>query len=252
MHPTARIPISEITIRSIYSDAGGKVHNDERSHFRIDKGALEQTYSFFSTLTNQHLLDQRFAMRRSGSWGNKLLLKDAATHDQLLFWHTVNTDIESMAEDYAQDADDVMTLSERIGVSLLPSINKAHSGYAHVRHSGQYVIFADHASGRDNQDTACNLIAATHASGLLEEHAEKSGYVTFSEKGIHMPSWFPTEVPEENMQFVAPEMSGIRVYRDILVETVILVQRGELTASEATDVAIERLREEFGDQLIVE
>lgn len=240
------------TITPLYMQSGGKILASGPDDLRMDRAALEQTYAALAMLNNHSLFDQRMAISSFNDWGNKLLMKDAAAHSRFLFWHATIVEMQHMATDYAGTDGDADLLGDSIGVALLPAMTDIGTGYAHISHTGAYVIFAEEATGRRNQSAACDLLAATLASDIMKEHAEKTGYITFSSDGLYLPSWFPTDLPTERIQFNPPVVLGIDDYRRILTESAVHVERGELTAGEAVNVAVERLRNEFGDRLTVE
>ncbi|MEM7530870.1 MAG: extracellular solute-binding protein [Chloroflexota bacterium] len=240
------------TIEGIYVHVGGRYTDQEQRQLIVNRQALEQAYSFLATLHRHQLFDTRMAMASFADWGNKVILKDASIHERVLFWHTYNTERQSLAMSYLNSPDDATTLDDHIGVALLPSSTIDQPGYSLLSSSGDYVIFDNQATGQANQQAACHLLAATQASGLLKRHTQKSGIPTFTEGGFTLPEWFPSDLRTETMIWSMSPVKNIYTYGDILKEVGVRVERGELTASDAVDVAVERLRDTLGSQLIVE
>jgi len=240
------------SIESIYLDAGGKFSDEKRSNLVVNLEAIETSYSFLASLAKHQLLDTRLAIPSFDDWGNKLLMRDGAIHDRYLFWHTYSSGFPRMALDYMDKPSNTALLNQQIGVALLPSHAKERPGHSLLINSGQYVIFSQNATGRNYQEMACKLLAATQESGLYKQHTPKSGHLTFFTDGFVLPEWLPPQISLDVLIWTPPHLPKIDEYRNTLTEMGMRVESGELTARDAADKTVERLRDVLGSQLIVE
>jgi len=251
--------VQRTTIESLYVHGGGQFVDQERQQLLIQHNALEQTYSFLAALHRHQLLDATLAIPSFGDWGNKLILRDAAAYNRVLFWQAHASEFPRLAMDYQtinhgdiNVQSDTAMLNKQIGIALIPATTKNRMAYTRLVNSGQYVIFAPQATGRTNQEAACDLFAATYNSDLLKKHGQKSGLITFVDGGFYLPDWFSSQLSLDSLIWLPPYFPKINEYSEIIVETGVRVELGELNASEAVGVAIQRLRDTFGSQIIVE
>lgn len=238
------------TVDDLYRAFHGQPLERQHGQIVIAQEALLQTYTFFEALQRHNLLDSHFAMREFSSWGNNALWRDAVAHGRTLFAHGYASDWQQMVLDYTDNSAEQNALQQQVGVALLPVHAKRAAAAALVVDSGAHVILAEKASGRQNQAAACRLLAALHRSHLPQRHADMSSALAPHQSGFVIPSYWGA-LRLQKLAWRASSQAGFADVMGITSAMGVAVEGGELKAGEATEIALQQLRETLSDQLLV-
>jgi hypothetical protein len=162
--------------------------------------------------------------------------------------------------DYTASAKEEATLHNTVGAALLPVNVQSQAGSALGTHINMYVILNEKATGRRNQLAACRLLAALFTTQLspqlvpqlAQSHADRTSQPVPNASGFVLPSYWDDIGLQQLIWRPDHHASYYAIYARIIAEIGVAVERGKLSAEEATHSAIEQLQEELGDQLVVE
>ena len=253
-------PGQELTILDLYRAFGGQSYDRIQERFVINEKAFQQTFAFLTLLRRQKLFDPSFAIADFTDWGNTILLRDAVANGHVLFWHGYASDWQQMVMDYTASAEEEATLHNTVGAALLPVNVQSQAGSALGTHINMYVILNEKATGRRNQLAACRLLAALFTTQLspqlvpqlAQSHADRTSQPVPNASGFVLPSYWDDIGLQQLIWRPDHHASYYAIYARIIAEIGVAVERGKLSAEEATHSAIEQLQEELGDQLVVE
>jgi len=250
------IPNKDVDFLIHYAAFGGKIYLPEQNKLIIQRGALLNAYSFKSQLITEEITHKNLAGSEQNHWMGRLLLRDTAFHDRLLFWGGENHDWIIWALDYADGLGGQDYLFEHFGFALFPSAVPGKPGnnfsFAHY-----YVIPSEKASGQQNQEAACAVLAKTITPEINALNAVESASLGVLKTQFSHPAFTQDRFVSETMYFLdyawyKPSQDNYTSYTQLLLEYLIKVELGEMSASEATEAAINQLQIELGESLIVE
>lgn len=242
----------EHTILDLYRAFGGRSYDRIQEHFVANEKAFQQTFAFLALLRRQNLFDPSFAIADFSDWGNTILLRDAVANGQVLFWHGYASDWQQMVMDYTDGAEEEAALRNTVGSALLPVNVRSQAGNALGTHINMYVILNEKATGRRNQLAACRLLAALFTTELPQHHADRTSQPVPNAFGFVLPSYWDDIGLQQLIWQPDHHPSYFGSYARIIVDMGVAVERGEMSAEEATHSTIQQLQEALGDQLVVE
>jgi inositol-phosphate transport system substrate-binding protein len=238
----------------VYVAYGGRQYDLEQGKFVIVKDALTQAYAFQRRLVESGIRLDNFLGPEKNTWGNRLIYRDTVVRHRALFWNGYFWDWPTWAMDYIDNLGGRDYLSDTIGYALRPSGLRGKPGNIGV-HLGVYVIMSERASGHKNQDAACALLAKTvtpeinamHAAesvtlGVLDSPASQEAYSQYrlTAGTMHMRDYIWFAPPDDH------------AYREVLMDFLIMVENGDMTPTQAAAAAVEQLRSELGEAILVE
>lgn len=245
-------PIQRHAISDLYRAFGGRLIDPTSGQLVIDRAALQQTFAFFESLHTHQLVDPGFTLFDFSNWGNNTLIRDGMAHGRILFWQAYASDWQQMVMDYTDNEAEVAALYQAVGSALLPAGDANQAGTAFGTHINQYVIFAEKATGRRHQQTACRLLAALYTTQLAELHADKTSQPIVTGNGTALPTYWQAMGLQSVVWRPDRHPDFYPIYSRVLAEMATMVERGEQSAAAATTITLERLQTELGDQLLVE
>ena len=231
---------------------GGRLIDPTSGQLVIDRAALQQTFAFLESLHTHRLIDPGFTLFSFSTWGNNTLIRDGMAHGRILFWQAYASDWQQMVMDYTDNEAEAAALYQAVGSALLPAGDANQAGSMLGVDLNQYVIFAEKATGRRHQQTACRLLAALHTTQLPQLHADKTSQLAVTSNGIALPTYWQTMGLQKVVWRPDRHPDFNPIYSRVLAEMATTVERGEQSAAAATAITLERLQAELGDQLLVE
>lgn len=236
----------------LYSAFGGTLFDWQRKQFLLHQPTLQKTFTFLAALRRHDLMDSAFANENFNDWGNNVMVRDAVAHGRILFNHGYASDWQQMVMDYTNNEASKIALQGRIGVALLPVDDKSQAGRMFGYDLNGYVIFNEKATGRNNQDAACRLLAALHITNLAQHHADKASQPTVRGGEIVMPADWPQIGLQQIIWRPDAHPDFYATYARIVAEMAVAVEAGTMDPEAATLRVMAELQAELGDQLVVE
>ncbi len=242
----------------LYKAFGGAVPTSEPLH--LSRAVLERMYAFQRQLFVQSISHTSFAGHEVGtSFVGRTLYRDTVAHGKVLFWTAGLADwTAEYAANYVDELGGTDYLSNTVGYALFPSGLRGQSAATRRLNTGAYVILSKRATGRQNQDTACAVLAkvmtpaiyskfalSTGTVGVLDSPDERTSKVNSIEGEA---SYFWDYVWEWPRQKDYPSLQ----YLSILDKYLSQVERGQLSPENAVDSAVREVQETLGDVVILE
>ena len=234
-------------------------HTTQENEFgrQIDRDALIQTFTLFQQIFEQGLTPPRFVDVDRRKWIAELIRQDFVGHGRVLFWVAPNYDWASLVSDFAYPYGGQSYVHETIGYALFPAAVTGQSGSVLWLGSGFYGIVSTNASGRNYQDTACALLAKTFNPALLTKLTALSATAStlkLSFNELHTSSKSRYQAETEYMLAYAqtpPAFSQQIAWLDsVIFESIILVEKGVVSPTDAADTVLRALDGKWIDATI--
>lgn len=241
----------------LYEAFGGTVPVSEP--FRLSRTVLERIYAFQRQLFVDGISQSSFAGQEVGtSFVGRTLYQDTVAHGKVLFWSRELADgTAEYAANYLDELGGRDYVSETIGYALFPSGVRGQPGSTRWAGTGAYVILSARATGRQNQDLACAVLAkvmtpeiyskfsmSTGALGVLRSQSDESSFE--ADSFARDPSYFWDYV------WRWPSDTDSQRYWEILDKYLAEVELGRLSPEGAVDTTIHEIQEKLGSVVIIE
>ncbi len=243
---------------AVYAAYGGRIYDLESKQFVVSTEALAQAYVFYRRLLDEEIMLPSFTGGDANSWGNRIVWRDAQANGRVLFWHAPRTDWIQWQLDHLDTHDGEAYLFDTIGYALFPSALPGQTGAMLRPTSGVYVIFAPTATGRNNQELACELLARTLTSGLAARHSIKSAELPTTTSALESPEFLADRFAAESA-YMLDYMIGVpsihprySQYTGQLKGFLDHVEEGVMSPEEAATEAARALQRELSDEVVVE
>lgn len=238
-----------------YLAYGGRTYDAADNKLVINREALLQWYTFQRRLitagvTPDHLFDSEW----QGTIGRGIYY-DTIAYGRVLFWSGQTSFWTTWAEQYAANLGGDAYLDDFVGYALYPSARRGQPG---LTDSGVsfYTITSPQASGRRQQEAACALLAKTITPEINSLHPISDKALGILKSQVNYPDYkqYPILVETRYMLEYARYLphSLANSYRQALLKFMLEAENGRLTPAEAAVAAIDQLRRELRDEIIVE
>jgi maltose-binding protein MalE len=182
-----------------------------------------------------------------------MVRRDAIASGRVLFWQIDSGELARLWHDFPVMPNQFY---EKFGISSFPTAIAGNPSSIRLKHTF-FVILSEQATGRTRQPAACDLLARMIDRDLSARHSVTSfnvGAVT----GLMNEPIFAQHPVLPGMEALldnghtAPNSPAYKRLRDVLVAYMLEVERGEMEPALAVETAVTELKEQFGDQLVVE
>jgi len=143
-----------------------------------------------------------------------------------------------------------------IGYAVQPSGIEGQPGNT-LSHPLVYMITSPDASGDDNYDAACALLAKTTTAEINTLHAISSTHLGVVKSQADYPDYTNDRLLSETLYMLdygwyAPNHAMFGPLFSVLMENMVKAENGDVTPEQAVEDALKVLEVEIGDFLIVE
>ncbi len=245
------------TLLSLYKAFGGGVPGSEP--FRLSRSVLERVYAFQRQLFVKDISHSSFTDQEVGtSFVGRTLYRDTVAHGKVLFWNKELSDwTAEYAANYVDELGGTDYLSNTVGYALFPSGLRGQPGSTLWTSTGAYVILSKRATGRQNQDTACAVLAKVMTPAIYSKFARSTGVLSVLKSqadNTFKVDFFANET-SYFWDYVWPTPQDIPAsnrYWSILEKYLAEAERGQLSPRDAVDSAVHEAQEKLGNLVIVE
>lgn len=252
-------------LQLVYSAYAGRLYDTASNRLVINQAALAKTFTFARTLLVEKLTVDGFAGASIDSWFNNNLRRDALVRNRVLFWASGKGEWAEWERNYTKDLGGVDYLQESIGYALFPSAMRGTAGHAIWHSTDYYILASESATGRNQQEAACAVLAQTLTPEMNARLVNKSGNLgvlplpvneavankdLFTDQSAYMWNYAKPAYQRNAALFLW--LKDYTVYEALLADVLGKAERGELSPTAAVTEAVERLRTLAADHLLVE
>jgi inositol-phosphate transport system substrate-binding protein len=233
-----------------YAAYGGRLYDASQDKLVISKGALVNFYTFQRRVVEEGITPENFIGTEGSIW------HDTVSHGKVLFWNGGVWNWADWAANYVADEGGQDYLFSFIGYALQPSGIKGQPGVT-LSHPLVYMLTSEKASGKQNLDAACALLAQTTTPQINDLHAVGSTHLGILKSQANDPTYTADRLLSETLymldyNFYQPNHIMYGPYFDIIYDNMVKAENGEVAPDQAAEDAIKLLQTEVGDYLIVE
>ena len=233
-----------------YHAYGGKLYDEAADKLVVSQGALEQWYGFQRRVVEEGITPENYIGTDFSIWHTTVSAGD------VLFWNGGIWQWADWAANYVADKGGQDYLFDFVGYALEPSGIKGQPGST-LSHPLVYMISSPAASGADNQQAACALLAKTTTAEINTLHAVGSSHLGVVKSQATYPEYANDRLLSDALymldyNFYQPNHVMYGPYFDILFDFMVRAENGELAPAAAAEQAVAQLQAELGDFLIVE
>lgn len=233
-----------------YFAYGGRIYDDAQDKLVVTKSALTNWYAFQRRVVEEGITPENYIGTDWAIW------HDTVSHGGALFWNGGVWQWADWAANYVADEGGQDYLFGFIGYALQPSGIKGQPGVT-LSHPLVYMITSESASGDQNQDAACALLAKTTTSEINTLHAVDSTHLGILKSQASDPKYAADRLLSETLYMLdynvyQPNHIMYGPWYDIVFDNMVKAENGEVSPEQAAEDAITLLQTEIGDYLIVE
>jgi inositol-phosphate transport system substrate-binding protein len=246
------------TLLLLYKAFGGAVPVSEPFH--LSRAVLERMYAFHGQLFVKDISHSSFAGQEVGaSFISRVLHRDTVAHGKVLFWTGGLPDwTAEYAANYVDELGGTDYLSKTVGYALFPSGLRGQPAATRRLNTGAYVILSERATGRQNQDLACAVLAKVMTPAIYSKFVGSTGTLSVLESQDENP--FKVDSIEHEASYfwdyawVWPRQKDYPSlqYLSILDKYLSLVEVGQLPPESAVDSVIREMEETLGDVVVID
>jgi len=244
--------------RLFYTALGGQLDASSRDRLVLDPKVLARTYELFYQIERDRILIKTETAGTISRWGAGIVLNDAEAHGHILFWLTQNSHWTTLLYDHAVYLGGEQFMEKNIGYALFPTNQPNQGGFTWWHSTNFYAIVSEDASGRSNQNKACDILAKSLSADGFSANIVKSG--TFSV--LESPELFLPNEPgrfyyeSQYMTDYIRYLPSFSSYQRVLIETIVSyieqVVSGNLLPEDAATLTIRDLRDQLGDSVYID
>lgn len=232
-----------------YNAFGGELYDPEQDRLVVDPQALEQWYAFQRRVVEEGITPENFIGTEWSIW------HDTVSGGDVLFWNGGIWQWADWATNYRADEGGQDYLFEFVGYALQPSGIEGQPGST-LSHPLVYMITTEEASGANNQEAACAVLAKTTTAEINTLHAVDSTHLGIVKSQADYADYANDRLLSETLymldhNFYQPNHVMYGPYFDIVWDFMVRAENGEMSPEEAAAAAVEQLQVELGDFLIV-
>ncbi len=253
-------PLIGADFLQFYVAYGGRLYDPDLDKLVITEEALIRWYQFQRRCVTTGVTPDDLIGTAWRIW------HDTVAHNRVLFWNGGSWHYADWAENYLSDVGGARFLREHIGYALIPSGIRGRPAGT-LSHPVVYMITSASASGKAHQRLSLHLLAKMTTPALNDRHALESTHLgILKHQMYHLP---PPSHPRFAMlsqrrdflrdisymlrsNYFLPNHALYPLYFDILWENMLMAQTGKTTPEEAARTAMDELRAELGEELIIE
>ncbi|MFN8489166.1 MAG: extracellular solute-binding protein [Caldilineaceae bacterium] len=245
------------TLQMTYIAFEGHIYDGATDKFIITKAALTKAYAFHRQMFTTGITHQSFA-HLAHSFLDKTMWEDAVVHGRVLFWVGLGVNWPLLMSEYKDDLIPDVDPQAQLGYALYPSSRRSQPGHILWDSGAVYVIPSVRGSGRSNQEAACALLAHTLMPEINALHVARSGLMSVLKSQATHPAFQKNQFDLAQFRMwphavALPRQQPLHdVYTTILNSYLDDVQTGQLPAEVAMELAVQALRRQLGDALIIE
>jgi inositol-phosphate transport system substrate-binding protein len=243
-------PTKGFDFYQFYAAYGGRMYDPEADKLVVNREALEQWYAFQRRVVEEGITPENFIGTEFSIW------HQTVANGEVLFWNGGIWQWADWAANYVADKGGQEYLFGFAGYALQPSGIQGQPGTT-LSHPLVYMISSEEATGKQNQAAACAVLAKTTTAEINTLHAVASTHLGVVKAQADYPDYKNDRLLSETLymldyNFYIPNHVMFGVYDQILWDTMVQVENGELSAADGVEQAIQQLQAEVGDVLIVE
>lgn len=233
-----------------YAAYGGRLYDPEQDKLIVTRDALEKWYAFQRRVVEEGITPENYIGTEWSIW------HDTVSHGNVLFWNGGIWQWADWAVNYVADLGGEDYLFSFVGYALQPSGIPGRPGVT-LSHPLVYMITTPEASGKNNQEAACAVLAKTTTPEINTLHAVESTHLGILKSQANYPDYANNRFLSDvlymlDYNFYQPNHVMYGPYFDILWDFMVKAENGEMSPADAANAAIELLQAELGDVVIVE
>lgn len=233
-----------------YFSYGGRLYDAEQDKLVVVKDALQQWYAFQRRVVEEGITPENFIGTDWSIW------HDTVSHGKALFWNGGVWQWADWAANYVKDEGGQEYLFDFAGYALQPSGIKGKPGGT-LSHPLVYMITSPKATGKENQEVACAVLAKTTTPEINTLHAIDSTHLGILKSQATYEEYAKDRLLSDTLymldyNYYQPNHVMYGPYFDIVWDFMVKAENGEMKPEEAADNAIQQLQSELADAVIVE
>jgi inositol-phosphate transport system substrate-binding protein len=233
-----------------YVAHGGRIYDEEEDKLVVTRQALVDWYTFQRRVVEEGITPSNYIGTEWEVW------HDTVSSGDVLFFNGGIWQWADWAANYVADQGGQEYLFENFGYALQPNASAGEPGVT-LSHPLVYMIVSPGASGAENQDVACELLAKTSTPEINTLHAVDSTHLGVLESQADYAGYAEDQLLSETLymlgfNFYQPNHIAYGPYFDALYGSMERAENGDASPEDAADEAIELIEAEIGDQVIVE
>lgn len=233
-----------------YVASGGRMYDEGEDKLVVTRDALVSWYGFQRRVVDEGITPENYIGTEWEIWHETVMSGDVLFFDGGI-WQWADWATNYVADRGGQDY-----LFETFGYAVQPTNIEGGQGVTQS-HPLVYMIVSPSASGAENQDVACELLAKTTTPEINTLHAVDSTHLGVLESQADFPDYAQDRLLSETLSMLdyttyQPNHIAYGPYFDALFAGMERAENGEVSPEAAADEVIELLEAEIGDQLIVE
>ncbi len=233
-----------------YAAYGGRLYDPEQDKLVINREALENWYAFQRRVVEEGITPENYIGTEWSIW------HDTVSRGEALFWNGGIWQWADWAVNYVADQGGEEYLFSFVGYALQPSGIPGRPGVT-LSHPLVYMITTPEASGKENQDAACAVLAKTTTPEINTLHAVESTHLGILKSQADYPDYANNRFLSDvlymlDYNFYQPNHVMYGPYFDILWDFMVKAENGEMSPADAANAAIELLQAELADAVLVE
>jgi inositol-phosphate transport system substrate-binding protein len=247
------------TLHQLYKAFGGNVPKTVNEPFRLNRAVLERSYAFHRQLFVEGISHSSFAGQEAGtSFVGRTLYQDTVAHGKVLFW---SRELQDLTAEYAANFVDELGgreyVSKTIGYALFPSGIRGQPASTRWSNTGAYVILSAQATGRQNQDLACAVLAKVMMPEIYSRFPMSTGTLNTLKSQDESSTYEMDSFERESRYFWDyiwrwPHDTNSNQYLPVLEKYLAEVELGRLSPEGAVDRAVHEIQEKLGNVVIIE
>lgn len=233
-----------------YHAYGGELYDAEQDKLVVTSQALEQWYAFQRRVVEEGITPENYIGTEFSIW------HDTVSGGQALFWNGGVWQWADWAKNYRAEEGGQEYLFDFVGYALQPSGIEGQPGST-LSHPLVYMITTEEATGANNQEAACAVLAKTTTAKINTLHAVDSTHLGVVKSQADYADYASDRLLSETLymldhNFYQPNHVMYGAYFDIVWDFMVKAENGEMSAQDAADGAIQQLQAELGEFLVVQ
>jgi inositol-phosphate transport system substrate-binding protein len=247
------------TLHQLYKAFGGDAPKNVNEPFHLSRAVLERVYAFNHQLFVEGISHPSLAGQEVGtSFVGRTLYQDTVAHGKVLFWSRELTDwTAEYAANFVDELGGREYVSKTIGYALFPSAVRGQPGSTRWSNTGAYVILSARATGRQNQDLACAVLAKVMIPEIYSRFSMSTSTLSVLRSQNDDSLFGADSFPRDSSYFWDyiwrwPQDTNSDQYLLVLEKYLVEVELGRLSPKSAVDTAVREIQEELGSVVIIE
>ena len=233
-----------------YHAYGGRIYDDKSGKLVTNKAAMKEFFAFQRRCVTEGITPANYIGTEGKIW------HDAVSHNKVLFFNGGVWHWSDWAANYVKDIGGRDYLQKNIGFALQPSGKKGTPG-ATLSHPLIYMVSSKKATGKENQDLACQLLAKMTTTELANAHSIRSTHLAILKSQLDSPAYKAEHILTgtaymANFAFYQPNHASFGIWWDIAFKGMQDAENGVKPVDQAVEEVIKQQQAELGDQLLVE